>query len=324
MSEQNHRTIGRPDGPANRPYTRDELREIEAARELARIKAKRAERPEPQAREEKKTDGLGHYLKQIQSHLSRQPGQTAELDPTDCELCRDKGYVSPRVPVGHPFFGEAIDCPDCGGGPRRIEARRAGLKKKFGEVWLYDSLKLNQHDLTDFVELDPRRREGKARAIDAAYDWSRAIGLPNLILSGEPGLGKTCLAAAAFLARVSDSALGLPIEYNALMSRFLSMVTRDDDGKRQDPYTLITSAARVPILLLDDLGNEDRYEAETQGRARWLFEIINQRYNYERPTLITTNLSEDHLYEQFGAKLTDRILERAVWRDLSGASLRFG
>lgn len=251
------------------------------------------------------------------------PPPTASTPPvptaseTRCATCHGQGYVTLQVDVDDPRFGKAFDCPDCGGGVDRLSRRRAGLAVQFGEVWMMDSPKLHQFDMVDFLELPDELKRGKLAAIDAAYDWSRGDGARFLVLSGEPGLGKTCLASAAFVYRTIYR-LGLPIEYNALMNQFLSLVR--DDG---NPHELIQVVARVPILLLDDLGNTFMQGAETPGRQRWLFEVINYRYNNDLPTLITTNLGEQRLYDQFDMKLADRIIEVAKWVDMKPPALRF-
>jgi hypothetical protein len=287
---------------------------------------KRAERPRPQkpSSNDRNENGLRGFLTDFR--------QAVQLDttaprtppaPIRCVTCQDQGWVTRPLPVEHPDFGRAFACPDCGGGPAVWDRQRAALAVMFGNVWLAQSPKLYQYDLQSFVELNshaPHLAYGKTEAIDKVWEWTQDRGAPCLTLSGEPGLGKTCLAGAAFLERVNGRA-GLAIEYNALMDLLLGLVA-DDKG---DPAKAVRLAARAPVLLLDDLGNTFVRGSETAGRQRWLFEVVNYRYNQGLPTILTTNLSIDGLYEQFDAKIGDRLLEdgRAIWARLSGPSLRF-
>lgn len=227
--------------------------------------------------------------------------------------------VGRNVPVGHPDFGKAFVCPACGGGVDTIARANRALEEQFGEMWMYGSQKLRQFDLDDFLELPEPLKLGKGTAINAVYDWSEGEGRSMLFLHGDPGNGKTCLASAGFLRRVEGRSAGLPIEYNALMSALLALV-RDNDG---EPDRAVNAAARCRVLFLDDMGNTFTHGFETPGRQRWLFAILNYRYNNRLPTIITSNLTPDGLYHQFDMKLADRITEYAHLIEMGQPSLRF-
>jgi len=242
------------------------------------------------------------------------------------------GIVSHNVPFGHLDFGKAFDCPQCGGGSEKQARIRRSLEGLFGHCWLDGTTKLHQHGMADFRELPEDLAVGKGQAVTVSDIWARGdlvsydqVGLPSptvmefrpsasVVLSGEPGRGKTCLAAAAFVERTRWQA-GLAIEYNALMDSLISAVA---DG---NVSSAVRAVATVPVLFLDDLGNTF-IDVETQGRQRWLFEIVNHRYNHELPTIITTNLDFWRLADQFSQKLAERLMERAVWCSVGGSSLR--
>jgi DNA replication protein DnaC len=139
-----------------------------------------------------------------------------------------------------------------------------------------------------------------------------------MVISSPFSLGKTCLATAPFVAPVGDEGVGLPIEYNALMRAVLQQMDLPD-GK---PDAAVMLAASVPVLFIDDLGNTFLPGRETPGRQRWLFEILNHRYNERLPLIVTTNLAFEDLASQFDEKLAQRLLEYALWLDVSGPSLR--
>ena len=251
-----------------------------------------------------------------------------------CETCGDMGSVTRNVEVGHPDFGKSFPCPDCAGPPQVREKQERVLTKYFDDYWMHDSPKLLQFDLQTFIELDHYFLAGKAEAVNAAQQWAAGepvsyetiqIAPPTatpfvpshaLLLYGNPGMGKTCLAAAAYRARLGNRT-GLAIEYNALMQALLGQVR--DDG---DVNAALKRVARVPLLFLDDLGNTFIEGMETAGRLRWLFEIINYRYNYRLPTIITTNLDFEQMVTQFDFKLTERLVEWAVQVEVGGRSLR--
>ena len=246
------------------------------------------------------------------------------------------GFVTRDVPVGHPDFGQAFRCPACGGPPDLNRREERQLARLFEMYWMHDSPKLHQFDLQAFIELDDHWMAGKLAAVKATQHWAEGVAIsyemipapaptaapftPShaLLLCGAPGMGKTCLAAAAFVERLGEN-VGLAIEYNMLMQALLAQVR--DNG---DVNLAVTKVARMPLLFLDDLGNTFLEGMETPGRLRWLFEIINYRYNYRLPTIITTNLDFFEMCEQFSTKLAERLLEWAVQVEVSGPSLRIG
>jgi len=253
-----------------------------------------------------------------------------------CETCGDMGYVTHNVPVGHPDFGKSFRCPACGGPPDLHLREQRQLARLFEMYWMHDSPKLHQFNLDEFIFMDKALQDGKSTAIVAAQQWAAGdpidyemLGSPAptaagfapshaLLLYGAPGMGKTCLAAAAYQDRLGEKA-GLAIEYNMLMQALLAQVRDGNDGNVD---LALAKVARVPLLFLDDLGNTFLEGMETTGRLRWLFEIVNYRYNYRLPTIITTNLDYLRMCDQFSIKLAERLLEWAVWVNVHGPSLR--
>ena len=298
---------------------------------LAQMRNARRSRPPSSGRKIEPRESTVNY--EAESH----PASLAQR-PVTCEVCGDMGFITRNVPVGHPDFGQSFRCPACGGPPDLNRREQRQLARLFEMYWMHDSPKLHQFDLDAFIYLedymDGYGAVGKGEAIKAAQHWAAGelltyemIPAPEptatpfapshaLLLYGSPGMGKTCLAAAAYAERLGDQ-LGLAIEYNMLMQALLAQIRDDGDVNRA-----VAKVARVPLLFIDDLGNTFLEGVETAGRLRWLFEIVNYRYNYRLPTIITTNLDYGQMCDQFSVKLAERLLEWAVWIRMHGPSLR--
>lgn len=69
------------------------------------------------------------------------------------------------------------------------------------------------------------------------------------------------------------------------------------------PYQKLESIAKVPYLVLDDLGAEKATEYVRQAT----YFIINHREMNLLPTFITTNFSMDHLDENIDPRISSRI-----------------
>lgn len=129
-----------------------------------------------------------------------------------------------------------------------------------------------------------------------------------LVLSGEPGCGKT--VAATWWATHSP-------RYNRV-ARFIRATTfatssRYDQVARQFCYG-------AAALVLDDLGTE-----YLDGKGSFnvdLDELVDTFYSEERPLVITTNLGPEAFKGRYGERVADRIRECGRWMSLAEKSLR--
>lgn len=250
-----------------------------------------------------------------------------------CPTCGGMGYVTYHVPVDHPDFGRAFVCHTCGGPQDHQVKRRQRLEKLFGAYWLHDTPKMSQFEIEDFTELAPDRIAGKAEAVTAIQYWARGeaveyalLGLSgqptagafvpshSLVFAGVPGVGKTALACWGFRTRLAVAGVGLAIEYRRLMRAIQSHYSEGDADE------VLDTVCQVPVLLLDDLRTDGANE--TDNKRALAFDLINYRYNYRLPTLITTNMTWERIAEQFSLEFAERLLEQYVWLNLGGVSLR--
>ena len=71
-------------------------------------------------------------------------------------------------------------------------------------------------------------------------------------------------------------------------------------------------------LVLDDLGEEIN-SASAKAAVK---ELVSERYNWDRPTIITTNLSQSMLVDRYGDRMVERLIESGDMASCNGASLR--
>lgn len=134
---------------------------------------------------------------------------------------------------------------------------------------------------------------------DYANEFSAKSG--NLLLSGDPGLGKTFLSAS--IARVvSDH--GHSVVYDTAAHIFERMETqkfsRDDGDEAEDD---VTRYLKCDLLIVDDLGTE-----MTTGFVQSaLYRIVNTRLMENRKTIISTNLNPEEIGKRYGAAIQSRL-----------------
>jgi len=289
------------------------------------------------------TDEGRAYWSRIQAHAAQQR-LPAKTDPP-CEICGDMGWVTKNVPVGHPDFGKAFPCT-CRTAQCMQQQRFERLFKASGLMRpQYQRFSMADYESESTV-LDADELELMAIPILAAQRWAAGtfntytdLGLMpphdmpdgprcSVVFYGPPGYGKTSLASAAFRSRMErTSKAGLVVEYYRLISEIQSHYGSDEDQS----YQMVQELASMPLLMLDDLGNEDLGArrgvqhgrmAETDDRQQKVYSIIDGRYVDDLPTLITTNLGLEDMAEQFGDRVLQRLFERAVWVPMDQTWLR--
>jgi DNA replication protein DnaC len=217
--------------------------------------------------------------------------KTATTGRAVCPYCGGAGYVRHDVPVGDPTFGKAVPCV-CK--ERELEARRRSDLQAFSS--------LDPFAGKTFATFDPA-----IAGLREAYDAARAFATDPqgwLVLSGTHGVGKTHLAAA-----IANTHL------EAGNSVFFSIVPDLLDHLRaafaptsEMPYDALFDRIRESgLLVLDDLGAEN----STAWATEKLFQLINYRYNYRMPTVITTNTRlVSQMDERIRSRLSDINLAR--------------
>jgi DNA replication protein DnaC len=219
--------------------------------------------------------------------------RTTPLQPEVCPLCHGAGYVRLDVPVGHPDFGRAVQC-EC---KEREIAERERLKLR-----AVSSLK--PFDKKTFQTFDPSIpgvREAYEVALRYAEDPSGW-----LIFQGGYGCGKTHLAAA--IAHQREDA-GDTVFFS-IVPDLLDHLRAAFAPTSELTYDALFERVRESgLLVLDDLGAENG----TAWATEKLFQLINYRYNYRMPTVITTNARlMSHMDERIRSRLNDRGLVRYV------------
>ena len=124
----------------------------------------------------------------------------------------------------------------------------------------------------------------------------------NLLLTGEPGLGKTFLSAA--IAReVSDQ--GFSVVYDTA-TRIFQRFEDQKFGREERDEADISRILSCDLLILDDLGTE----MTTAFVQSALYQIINTRLMERRATILSTNLKIDERNNEIARRYTPQIASR--------------
>ncbi len=265
-----------------------------------------------------------------------------------CALCEDAGIREVwRVPDGREFYVRpsrllifrhdypqaeergAVSCICVE--QRRMEAigQNAGIPPK------------RRHcTFEKFDALPASEREGKEEArycaelmAEGQHLWVDDREYPGLLIGGENGMGKSGLAACIMRARIAAGVSSLWIDFGKFLEDVFRAQERqfkrernrlqNDDGP-DNPFEFVEAVARVPFLVLDDLGDAARDQRITDYQRERLYTIVRTRYEYELPSVFTSNLNYKEMVDMFGRRIAERLGES--WRGVTmvGKSLRFG
>lgn len=146
-----------------------------------------------------------------------------------------------------------------------------------------------------------------------SFEGKKESGM-GLVLYGIPGNGKTHLMAAIVngVIRNGYSAVFQPI--GELMDRLNRTYKSEDENE----YDIKEGLADPDLLALDDIGDNKKTEAiETRLKA-----IIDKRYRFQLPTIITTNLDPLRFEKYVGEKTYSRLCEISIFVHNSGTDYR--
>ena len=122
---------------------------------------------------------------------------------------------------------------------------------------------------------------------------------PNLLFSGDTGLGKTFLSAC--IARVVADR-GYSVVYESASHLFAKLERakfyNDEEARKEsEKYTA------CDLLIVDDLGTEMPGQFTTSA----LYTLVNDRILYGKPMILSTNLNTEDFSKRYSAQVASRL-----------------
>lgn len=203
------------------------------------------------------------------------PADYLELKPV-CPVCGDTGTVD----------GELCSC-----------LKKIVIEKRFSGSGLIpgQTFETFRHDILD----DPRDRRILDRICAYCEEYADSFpkcGLPDMLLYGDPGVGKTFLLNAIGERVLRRGYSVLRLTANRLVNETMECIAQ----RREKPDLVLPD-----LLIIDDLGTEPMIPNVT---VETLLAVICERQDKDRATLFATNKDTGELSEEYGSRIWSRLL----------------
>lgn len=146
------------------------------------------------------------------------------------------------------------------------------------------------------------------------------------LVFGPTGTGKTTWARLVYRTLVEDGIRAVWMNFMQLQDRLRA--TYDDGYDGPGVEQLISPLLTSDALVLDDLGSPTRTMQQNKVYAediiKLLYRVFDTRLAGQKLTIVTTNLSKQDLYAQFGEQVTSRILGLCHGVPMQGIDYRTG
>ena len=214
----------------------------------------------------------------------------------DCDKCGDTGFVDTRM----------CEC-----------MKRALVRAGFESSGLGTLIGKQTFDNLDFSYYPTDRQDMMRWFADKLRSFAENFSsdtYANFIMMGGTGLGKTHMSTA-----VAEKVIerGHYVVYTGAvpMIRDLSNSTFHS---RTEQSADVSSYYDCDLLIIDDLGTE----VTNRFTQSCFYDIINERINKRKCTIINTNFSAGELNENYTERVTSRILSEYMPMVFSGEDIR--
>lgn len=181
------------------------------------------------------------------------------------------------------------------------EAKLQAWQKRIGGAGIPD--RFHDRTLSNFEAANPGQRRALAFAQQYADEFEQVIKTGrSALFVGQPGTGKTHLAVGIGMHLLRE---GRPVLFTTVMRAMRRIKDTWVKGSTETEGQAVAALVYPDLLILDEVGIQFGSEFE----KNILFDVLNERYEKRRPTLLLSNLPLDQVRAYLGERVFDRLRE---------------
>lgn len=195
-------------------------------------------------------------------------------------------------------------CPECAMEERRRKDIEAATSERVAHLHKIARIP-ERYRGKAFISSTRDMAEAKAHAATFARETVAGRKWGALVLCGEAGTGKTLLASS--MAEYLINSAHISVRYATAMG-VMSEIREayDQDGKTENSE--IQRFADYDLLIIDEV---DQMRG-TDNDKLLLTELVNRRYNADRPVCVISNKPRHEIGQFVGARIDDRLCENGL------------
>lgn len=258
----------------------------------------------PETMEDASSESLA--LQRERASLLRALGAPPEIleDEPLCPVCKDGGYAD----------GEPCACLLERYHALQMDALSATLDVR-NHTFAGFNAKLYSDAFDPEINGSPRRNIEDIRELCQIYCADFESKFENLLFSGEPGTGKTYLAACVAGA---VSKHGYSVVYGAAAHHLGQAEALHFGRGDSETEFYVKRLTECDLLIIDDLGAE----FVTPFTQSALLDMVNTRVMRQKKMLLCTNLTKDKMTGRYSPALVSRLEGEFLRLDFFGEDLR--
>lgn len=251
----------------------------------------------------------------MNSPTSSEPERIEPIARVIDAVCEKHGpYKAKQVAMAAGLPPLTMSCPKCSeirreqAELREAEETRRRKQDRIDSLFRRSSIPVRFIDRT--LDSYKATTDGQTRAIRIARRYVESFGEndrvgPSMVLAGKPGTGKTHIACGIANALIH---MGRPVLFMTVLQalRHIKETYRKDSTRTEEKA--IAELMEPDLLILDEVGAQVGSEHEKM----LMFEIINERYQNCRSTILISNLTGEELTEFLGDRVMDRFRENGA------------
>ena len=214
----------------------------------------------------------------------------------DCELCGDTGFV------------ETTMC-EC--------MKKALVKAGFESSGLGNLIGSQSFENFEFKYYSKEKLPLVRSGVDELKSFAESFDsstYKNFIMMGTTGLGKTHLSTSVAERVIKRGYSVVYVSAVSMIRDFSNSIHRGRDNDVVD----ISKYYDCDLLIIDDLGTE----VTNRLTQSYFYEVINERINGRRCTIINTNLTIAEIKENYSDRVFSRVLGEYVLLPFEGVDIR--